>query len=220
LNSVAPAGTSFTTVLGWNVVTNVFYLPGTLVGAFVVDWLGPKYTMCLGLALQAIFGFALSGSYPHLKNNVAGFAVLYGIFLTFGEFGPGNCLGLIAAKSGPTAVRGQFYAVAAAVGKVGAFVGTWAFPPMIAAFGGADSDRGNSGPFFVGSGLAILSLLITLFFIRPLTIDGMSKEDEEFRAYLVANGYDISQMGLHDSDSDSSIVEDLKSPESEKGIVA
>jgi len=44
---------------------------------------------------------------------------------------PGNCLGLIAAKSGPTAVRGQFYGAAAAVGKIGAFVGTWAFPPMI-----------------------------------------------------------------------------------------
>jgi hypothetical protein len=39
--------------------------------------------------------------------------------------GPGNCLGLLAGKSGPTAVRGQYYGFAAAVGKVGAFVGTW-----------------------------------------------------------------------------------------------
>lgn len=39
--------------------------------------------------------------------------------------GPGNCLGLIAAKTGPTAVRGQFYGTAAAVGKIGAFAGTW-----------------------------------------------------------------------------------------------
>jgi hypothetical protein len=39
--------------------------------------------------------------------------------------GPGNCLGLLAAKTGPTAVRGQYYGVAAAIGKVGAFVGTW-----------------------------------------------------------------------------------------------
>jgi hypothetical protein len=72
----------------------------------------------------------------------------------FGSFtrlqpGPGNCLGLLAGKSGPTAVRGQYYGIAAAIGKVGAFVGTWgalcdidevilifitlsaAFPPMI-----------------------------------------------------------------------------------------
>ena len=41
------------------------------------------------------------------------------------DIGPGNCLGVIAAKSGPTAVRGQYYGLTAATGKVGAFVGTW-----------------------------------------------------------------------------------------------
>ena len=66
-----------------------------------------------------------------MKNHIAAFAVVYGIFLSFGELGPGNCLGMLAAKSGPTAVRGQFYGAAAAIGKVGAFVGTWAFPPII-----------------------------------------------------------------------------------------
>ena len=67
----------------------------------------------------------MSGLYKQLTEHIAAFAVLYGIFLSFGEFGPGNCLGLLASKTGPTAVRGQFYGLAAAVGKVGAFVGTW-----------------------------------------------------------------------------------------------
>jgi len=40
-------------------------------------------------------------------------------------------MGLLASKTSPTAVRGQFYGAAAAIGKVGAFVGTWVFPPMI-----------------------------------------------------------------------------------------
>ena len=39
--------------------------------------------------------------------------------------GPGNCTILLAGKTSPTAVRGQFYGIAAAVGKLGAFVGTW-----------------------------------------------------------------------------------------------
>jgi len=47
------------------------------------------------------------------------------IFMSHRRPGPGNCLGLLASKSSPTAVRGQFYGLAAAVGKVGAFVGTW-----------------------------------------------------------------------------------------------
>ncbi|KAG6873955.1 hypothetical protein C0995_008994 [Termitomyces sp. Mi166 len=157
---------SLSVVFGWNVVINLFYIPGTLIGASVVDYLGPKWTM-----------------------------VVYGIFLSFGEFGPGNCLGLLASKSSPTAIRGQFYGIAAAVGKIGAFVGTWAF-------GGPNSVKGNTGLFWVGSGLAILSALVTLFFVHPLTTDGMEKEDREvgsglrFREYLEANGYDTSRMGL------------------------
>ena len=71
----------------------------------------------------------MSGLYVQLTNHIAAFAVVYGIFLSFGELGPGNCLGLLAAKTGPTAVRGKFYGLAAAWGKVGAFVGTWGTSP-------------------------------------------------------------------------------------------
>lgn len=175
---------------------SAFYLPGAVGGAFVVDALGPKNTMIVGLLAQALVGFIMSGLYAKLTDHIAAFAVVYGIFLSLGELGPGNNLGLLAAKSGPTAVRGQYYGIAAAVGKVGAFVGTWAFPPIIDAFGGPDSNRGNTGPFWIGSGLAILSAAVTFFFVKPLTTDGMAKEDAEFRAYLEANGYDTSQMGL------------------------
>lgn len=48
---------------------------------------------------------------------------------------------------------------------------------MIDAFGGADSVRGNTGPFWVGSGLAVLSAIITFFFIKPLDTDSMKEED-------------------------------------------
>jgi hypothetical protein len=50
-----------------------------------------------------------------------------GLFLTFGEFGPGDNIGLMAAKVSATCIRGQFYGLAAAVGKIGAFAGAYAF---------------------------------------------------------------------------------------------
>ncbi|KAI0955810.1 hypothetical protein AcV7_006378 [Taiwanofungus camphoratus] len=131
VDNITHNSTALSVVFGWNVVINLFYIPGTVGGAFIVDYLGPKYTMILGLVCQAIIGFIMSGLYVQLTNHIAAFAVVYGIFLSFGELGPGNCLGMLAAKTGPTAVRGQFYGIAAAVGKVGAFVGTWAFPAMI-----------------------------------------------------------------------------------------
>lgn len=66
-----------------------------------------------------------------LTQNIGAFAVVYGIFLSFSEFGPGNCTFMLATKAGPTAVRGHFLGIAAAMGKVGAFTGIWAFPQMI-----------------------------------------------------------------------------------------
>lgn len=170
----------------------------------------PSQSM-LGLLLY-VFSTSNSGCFQLTLVKV-----VYGLFLSFGEVGPGNCLGMIAAKSGPTAVRGQYYGIAAAVGKVGAFVGTWGmfhldqchvhcqtssehftvvFPQIIDAFGKKNGDQSVTGPFWVGSGLAILSALITFFFIRPLSHDGMVAEDREFRAYLEANGYDTSVMGV------------------------
>jgi len=215
VNNVTGGSTDLTVVLGWNVVINLFYMPGTLGGAFIVDYLGPKYTMITGLLLQAIVGFIMSGLYQRLTNHIAAFAVVYGIFLSFGEVGPGNCLGLLASKTSPTAVRGQFYGIAAAVGKVGAFVGTWAFPPIIKAFGGDTTARGNTGPFWIGSGLAVLSATVVFFFVKPLTHDGMIEEDRKFREYLEENGYDTSFMGLAAEESERSSIEKEKTVDTE-----
>lgn len=89
---------------------------------------------------------------------------------------------------------------------------------MIKAFGGADSTRGNTGPFWVASALAVLSAVITMVLIRPLSHDGMVEEDEKFRIYLEEHGYDTSQMGLKSSsestfDTDEvSVDNDVKIP--------
>jgi Sugar (and other) transporter len=128
--------------LGWNVVLLCFYLPGAAAGAIASDYLGPKYTLALGVFLQAIFGFIMSGQYANLEQHIAGFVVICmrylssvltvdGLFLTFGEFGPGDNIGLLSAKLPATAIRGQFYGIAAAVGKLGAFTGAYAFTDVM-----------------------------------------------------------------------------------------
>ncbi|KAG1902486.1 major facilitator superfamily domain-containing protein [Suillus fuscotomentosus] len=191
-----------TVVFGWSVVINLFYIPGTVIGAFFVDLMGPKAIMITGLLAQAVIGFIMSGLYTQLSQHVAAFAVVYGIFLSFGEFGAWKLRNhspsfeLCLPSPGPTAVRGQYYGVAAATGKIGAFIGTWVFPVMINDFGGSGSAKGNTGPFFVASGLAILSAIIVYFLVTPLDHDGMKEEDAKFREYLEAHGFDTSRMGL------------------------
>lgn len=79
----------------------------------------------LGLVGQSVVGFIIGGLYEPLTKHIAAFAVMYGVFLSFGQVGPGNCTLVLSAKTGPTAVRGTFYGFAAAAGKAGAFVGIW-----------------------------------------------------------------------------------------------
>ena len=114
--------------LGYSTVIMLFYLPGSFLGAVFSDKIGPKYCIIIGTSIQAAIGLLLGLFYEKLSQNIAAFVVVYGLFLTFGEFGLGDNLGLIAAKSSATCVRGRFYGIAAATGKTGAFVGTYIFP--------------------------------------------------------------------------------------------
>ena len=41
--------------------------------------------------------------------------------------------------------------------------------------------KGNTGPFWIGSGLAVLSAIVTFLFIKPLSHDGMVEEDKAVR---------------------------------------
>lgn len=53
-----------------------------------------------------------------------------------GNMGPGDMLGLTSSESYATVVRGTCYGFSAAIGKLGAVVGTQAFTPI----------EGNLGP--------------------------------------------------------------------------
>ncbi|KAK3332037.1 major facilitator superfamily domain-containing protein [Cercophora scortea] len=188
---------SLTTIFGWNTVINLFYIPGTMLGAPLSDLIGPRYALALGVSLQAIVGYIMAGCYTQLAQPgmVGAFAVVYGIFQSLGELGPGNNIGLIAAKTSATGVRGQYYGIAAAIGKVGAFVGTYVFPYIVKA-GGDSETLSAQYPFWVSSSLCILSAVLILVFLPNIEQDTIAIEDARFRAFLEANGYDTRQLGL------------------------
>lgn len=69
---------------------NLFYLPGSLAGAYISDKLGPNRTLALVVTLQSIVGFIMAGCYARLTTQIAAFTVVYGIFQSLGEAGPGG----------------------------------------------------------------------------------------------------------------------------------
>ncbi|KAI9320478.1 major facilitator superfamily domain-containing protein [Dichotomocladium elegans] len=195
IDTAAPSG-SLLIVTAWNVLLYAFYLPGSIAGAFAVDRIGRRKTLALGLSLQAIVGFIIGGTYyPLSANCFPMFVIMYGIFMALGEFGPGDCMGLNAMELYPTAVRGTGYGISAAIGKVGATVGTLAFAPMQEAMGGV------RGPFLIGSAITFAAGLAAFFFLPEAGPDYLTEQDAEFREYLKANGYDISLLGLGNKQS-------------------
>lgn len=216
LPSEAPLWKTF----GWNTVIYLFYVPEAVVGAFLSDWIGPKYCLVLGVMLQDIIGFIMTAIYRHLDHasQVGGFVVIYGIFLALGEVGPGDNIGLVASKTSATSVRGMYYGthsplplsrpattspplltlstpgIAAAMGKIGAFVGNYIFPEIVKA-AGANKIKQGRYPFYVSSALCIFSGFLAFFFLPSISQDTIPEEDERFKAYLIRHGYDVSTLG-------------------------
>ena len=181
-------------VFGWNVVLNLFYLPGSFLGAISADYIGPRLTLALGVFCQSIIGYAMAGSFEQLQKSIAGFVVCYGIFMTLGEFGPGDNIGLLASKTSCTPIRGQYYGIAAAIGKVGAFTGTYVFTPLV-------NKHGIKSAWWLASSLGLLSCALTIFCLPPVDQAAMQNEDEAFLEYLASTGFDISKLGNSDEES-------------------
>lgn len=194
LGHSAPLWKSF----AWSTVINMFYVPGAFAGAFLSDWIGPRHCLALGVGIQGAIGFIMAGCYKYLNTPecVAAFVVIYGIFLAFGEIGPGDNIGLLAAKTSATSIRGQYYGIAAAVGKTGAFIGTYVFPIIQARAGPSNSVPWGQHPFWVSSSLCIFSAVLAFFLVPHIGQDTIAVEDSHFRDYLEAHGYDTSSMGI------------------------
>ncbi|KAI1777042.1 MFS general substrate transporter [Hypoxylon cercidicola] len=209
-NIYGDSGT-LTTIFGWNTVINLFYIPGTMIGAPVSDRLGPRNTLILGQVLQAVVGFIMAGCYAKLSHPsvVGAFAVVYGIFLSLGELGPGNNIGLLAAKTCATGVRGQYYGIAAALGKIGAFIGTYVFKYIVSPDG--DPVKSSQYKFYVSSSLCIFAAGLALL-LPPIDQDTIANEDAKFRAYLESKGWDTRQLGLKKGEA----LESLPGEESEE----
>lgn len=192
---------------GWNTIVNLFYMPGAIAGSFISDWIGPRKTLTIFVAVQGCVGFLMAGLYPILSapQNVAGFVVIYGFFLAFGEVGPGDNIGLIASKTCATSVRGKYYAIAAALGKIGAFIGSYIFPIVQA--NAPNANRAGQDPFFIASSLCIFSAAVAFFLLPEINQDTITQEDLKFREYLVSHGFDISKMGVGDHNRRISVVD-------------
>ncbi|KAJ5343704.1 hypothetical protein MYU51_001341 [Penicillium brevicompactum] len=199
---------SLALTMAWGTLINCFYIPGAFIGGLLSDKIGRRRTMALGFGLQAMLGFILGGALGPIQTKLPLFIVLYGIFLTLGEVGPGSTIVLTASESFPTAVRGHGVGLAAAWSKAGAAIGTQVFKPILASWGD-DSVHGTQAVFLIGSGFAVLGSLLAWFVLQDSdTI--LDHGDQEWKDYLVAHGYSHIEWGAEGqahTPTDSKVVD-------------
>ncbi|KAL8401036.1 hypothetical protein RB594_001167 [Gaeumannomyces avenae] len=181
-------GGSLVETLGWGVVINCFYLPGPFIGGYLSDKIGRRKTMALGFGLQAVLGFVLGGAAESIQSVFPLFVVMYGVFLTLGEVGPGSTVVITSTECFPTSIRGQMMGLVAAWSKAGAAIGTEVFTAILNAYAD-DPAQGNKTAFLIGSGFAVMGALIALFVI-PEASRSLDDQDREWKKYLAENGWE------------------------------
>ena len=187
--------------LGWGVIIVCFYIPGAFIGGYLSDRIGRRKTLALGFALQAALGFVLGGAYHKIEKIFPLFVVMYGIFLTLGEVGPGATVVVVASESFPTSIRGQMMGICAATSKAGAVIGTQVFAPI-------ESAAGDQGTFLVGSAFAVVGALVA-YFVIPDVEKKLDDEDENWRRYLEENGW-VADWGDSELDPKGVVVNQVR----------
>ena len=105
----------------------VFAAPGYAVAALTMDRLGRKTIQIFGFAMMALC-FGLLAVIPNVEKLLWPFLLIYGASFFFTEFGPNATTFVYPSEIFPVRVRTTGHGIAAAMGKIGGFIGVFTFP--------------------------------------------------------------------------------------------
>lgn len=156
LKLMNPHANQVTNMVETLVIFLVAALPGYIVAALTIDRMGRKAIQCLGFAMMAVT-YGVLALVPSLTHLVIPFLTTYAVGYFFTEFGPNVTTFVYPAEIFPVQVRSTAHGVAAGLGKVGAFIGAFAFPYLLS------SQWRLAGAMAFAAVVSILGLLLTVF---------------------------------------------------------
>src|SRR5271170_7806495 len=172
-----PHASELTTILLQLGIVAVFALPGYAMAILLIDKVGRKSIQILGFAMMALM-FLLIAVIPAVSTTLAPFLLLYGISYFFTEFGPNMTTFIYPAELFPTEVRTTGHGISAGAGKLGAFIGAFLFPDILA------SHIGLRGAMGICAVVAAAGLLLTAFTLPETR--GKTLEELEADAHAAA----------------------------------
>jgi MFS transporter, PHS family, inorganic phosphate transporter len=146
-------------------------LPGYLLAAATIDRLGRKLVQSVGFTMMAI-AFLCLWLIPGATTTLLPFLLLFGATYFFAEFGPNTTTFVYPAEIFPVRVRTTSHGIAAAAGKIGAFIGTYALTALLPAIGLSKTSA-------LVAGVSILGLLATLTLLpepKGSSLEGFTEE--------------------------------------------
>ncbi len=155
LKSLNPHSTLLTNMVYTLIIFVVAALPGYIVAALTIDRLGRRFIQWFGFAMMGL-AYGLLFVAPVLTTITAAFLLVYGMSYFFTEFGPNVTTFVYPAEIFPVMVRTTAHGIAAGVGKIGAFIGAFAFPFLLATFN-------LPGAMAVAAVISLAGLLLTVF---------------------------------------------------------
>ncbi len=163
-----------TTMIYTLLIFVVAALPGYILAAFTVDRLGRKKIQLIGFGMMAI-SYGTLFFFPALTTITVSFLLIYGLAYFFTEFGPNVTTFLYPAEIFPVAVRTTAHGIAAATGKVGAFIGAFIFPLML-----ASANFKLPGAMGVASAICAVGFALTFLLPEPMqkSLETIEEEGE------------------------------------------
>jgi MFS transporter, PHS family, inorganic phosphate transporter len=149
----------------------VFAAPGYAAAALAMDRLGRKTIQCLGFAVMTTT-FALLAFIPEIESMVIPFVLIYGISFFFTEFGPNATTFIYPSEIFPVRVRTTAHGIAAALGKVGGFLGVFLFPYLMHWHGLAAAEAAAA----IASALGLLVTVLMLPETKGKSLEELSTE--------------------------------------------
>jgi MFS family permease len=154
LATIDPSRSLLTDTLLQLAIFVVFALPGYWLAVRLLDRLGRRWIQIQGFALMAL-AFLLMGLVPGALTATVPFVALFGMSYLFTEFGPNVTTFVYPAEIFPVRVRASADGLSAAAGKLGAFLGAFLFPVLLASRGGLRSAE------LVTGGVCLLGVVIS-----------------------------------------------------------
>jgi len=143
-----------------NLLLAVLALPGYWVAIFFVDWkyTGRKRTQIIGFVILSFLYVLLALGFETFKQHHFWFLFIYGLTFFVTNGGPNTTTFVLPGESFPTSVRSTYHGFSAAMGKVGAAIGTFGINAL--------SSYGLNVIFWICAIIAMMGAILSFFFTK------------------------------------------------------